>query len=113
MHDYHNEDHQNNCKLSEQYIEICILWKERYEIIEKWENKIPITTPKMYTSTCQGIVSSLVSRVPVGVEAEVCVLVGVKAEVCVPVGVEADVCVLAGVEVEASYIKKNNINKLT
>lgn len=35
MYDYHNEDHQNNCKLSEQYIEICILWKERYEIIEK------------------------------------------------------------------------------
>lgn len=106
MHDYHNEDHQNNCKLSEQYIEIFILWKERYEIIEKWENKIPITTPEMYTSTCQGVVSSLVSRVPVGVEAEVCVLVGVKVEVCVSVGVEADICVLAGVEVKAPIIKK-------
>lgn len=106
MHDYHNEDHQNNCKLSEQYIEICILWKERYEIIEKWENRIPITTPEMYTSTCQGAVSSLVSRVPVGEEAEVCVLVGVKVEVCVSVGVEADICVLAGVEVEAPIIKK-------
>lgn len=106
MHDYHNEDHQNNCKLSEQYIEICILWKERNEIIEKWENKIPITTPEMYTSTCQGVMSSLVSRVPVGVEAEVCVLVGVKVEVCVSVGVEADICVLAGVEVKAPIIKK-------
>lgn len=106
MHDYHNEDHQNNCKLSEQYIEICILWKERYEIIEKWENKIPITTPEMYTSTCQGVVSSLVSRVPVGVEAEVCVLVGMKVEVCVSVGVEADIYVLAGVEVKAPIIKK-------
>lgn len=60
----------------------------------------------MYTSTCQGVVSSLVSRVPVGVEAEVCVLVGVKVEVCVSVGVEADICVLAGVEVKAPIIKK-------
>lgn len=62
--------------------------------------QIPITTPKLYTSTCQNAVSSLVSFVLVGVETEICPLVGVETEICS----------LVGVDVEATYIKIKNNN---
>ena len=82
--------------------------------------QIPITTPKLYTSTCQSAVSSLVSFVLVGVETEICPLVGVETEICPLVGVETEICPLVGVEteicplvgveVEVTYIKIKNDN---